>query len=284
MNSINAERNDHAGTSERGITLIEVMIVVTIFILVATSIYGTLTNLTKTQGHSDSTVSLQLEGQAALNTIVDELRTAGFYRLTSKTTLTNYGSHIWGNEPWTDPHKSWDVPYLYPGEGKGHGVFAGLYHPPATHKADPNDEEYNATQEFAFVPIRKMVEGSSAVTASSKITWAPSGVLGATATTQLPLETNVVCFELHTGTDNINVLKRITRALNGTSTLTLGAVTGESTIARHVEAVRFDTAQTDSSLTLYTVKVTIWLRKKNAAGDLVQTKVQTRVKLRNSVQ
>ena len=61
-----------------GFSLVETMIVSSIFVLIAISIYGTLSNLTRLHGVADSAIELQLEGQKALNTIVNDLRNAGF--------------------------------------------------------------------------------------------------------------------------------------------------------------------------------------------------------------
>jgi hypothetical protein len=91
-----------------------------------------------------------------------------------------------------------------------------------------------------------------------------------------------VSFELETDDDGVNRLRKRVREIDP-ATMSVGPVVTETNIARHVEAVRFDTAQTDASLALYTVKVTIWLRKTLASGQPARAKIQSRVKLRNSV-
>lgn len=256
------------------------MIVTSVFVLVATSIYGTLANITHMTVESDSSVALEIQGQNALNSIIGELKTAGFYRLQTNQTLTTYSASLWSNTPWNDPHKSWDSPYLFAGDGVAYGVFAPLNHTPADHAAVPADEEYHATQEFAFIPIAPFVTVPAA-TPTATITWAASG-LGAAANIVVPLNWQVISYELIT-VKGVNYLKRRARTLNQSNPLTLGGIVSEKDLARDVEAVRFDTAETDASLPLYTVKVTIWLRRKLASGELMQQKVQSLVALRNSI-
>ncbi|MFN0207725.1 MAG: type II secretion system protein J [Planctomycetota bacterium] len=267
--------------SRRGSSIIEMMIVVTIFVLVATSIYGTLTNITKLHGQSDSNVALQIDGQKALNAMITELRTSGFFRLQQNQTLLGYSTTNWDKEPINDPHKTWDVPYLFAGDGIAFGTFADLSHPPCYHSAKPADEEYNATQEIAFIPLGTLVNPSGVPT-SATVNWENSGVIGATANIVMPVQWQVVSYELRQSDNNTNELKRVVRSIDQAN-MKVGDIVSESTLARYVEAVRFDTAQTDSSLALYTIKITIWLRRQLPSGELAQAKMQSRVKLRNSV-
>lgn len=266
--------------AQRGGTIVEMMIVVTVFVLVATSIYGTLSNITHMQVQSDSSVTLQIEGQKALNAIVTELRTAGFYRLKPQQTLTTYNPLLWVKEPWNDPHKQWDVPYLFGGDGVAWGVFNGLTHTPAKHAASPQDEEYNATRELAFIPISPFVSGAPSTIPTSTISWSNTS-LGAVANIVVPIQWQSISYQL-VSESGVNVLKRRVHAIVA-ATMQLGNFISETSLARNVEAVRFDTAQTDASVPLYAVKVTIWLRKQAASGELSQAKVQSIVKLRNSL-
>lgn len=264
---------------EGGSSIVEMMIVATVFVLVATTIYRSLTNITRLQGATDSAVVLQLQGQKALNRITSELRTAGFFRPQPDNTIASYDSALWTTKPEDDPHATWDVPYLFAGEGSPNGAFGALAHTAASHKADSSDEEFDATRELCFVSLGSLVPNAGPAIAS--VEWASSG-LGAASSLVLPLTWQLVSYELHEGPDGVNCLKRIVRPVDS-ATMSIGAPTSEETLARFVEAVRFDTAQTDASLALYTVKITLWLRKVSPAGDFVQAKVQSRVKLRNSV-
>lgn len=275
-----SQSNHAANNTEKGGSIVEMMIVITIFVLVATSIYSTLSNITHMQVQSSSSVTLQVDGQKALNNIVQELRTAGFYRLKPQQYLTTYNPALWANEPWSDPHKSWDVPYLFGGDGVAWGVFNNLSHTPAKHEAASTDEEYKATQEMAFIPIGSFTSGSSAVTPGATISWS-TATLGATANIVVPLMWQTISYQLVT-VKGVNILKRRVHAIDAAS-MTLGAQLSESDLAHNVEAVRFDTAQTDASVPLYAVKITIWLRKVSASGELAQAKVQSIVKLRNSL-
>lgn len=268
-----------------GFSLVETMIVSSIFVLIAMSIYGTLTNLTKMHGAADSAIELQLEGQKALNTIVNDLRNAGFYRANPDLTLAPYDSNLWVTQPEVDPHLTWDVPYLFKGDAVAEGTFAPLSHAPALHKAAPSDEEFNATREMCFVPLAKVVAGDPTIPPSVGVLWSNAAFLGATSSIVLVPTFQVVSYELHpgtAGTAKINRLKKITRSADPAAG-TIGALVNEVDLARYVEAVRFDTAQTDASLALYTVRVTIWLRKVASGGNELRAKVTSRVKLRNSV-
>jgi type II secretory pathway component PulJ len=271
----------HGDARRAGGSIVEMMVVVTIFVLVATSIYSTLANVTHLHGQSDSNVALQLDGQKALNGIINDLRTTGFFRPQSDQTLNAYNPALWANEPFNDPHKTWDVPYLFGGDGVAYGTFTSLSHTPAYHSAEPSDEEYNATQEIAFVPIGQMVSTVSG-TANAIVNWAPSGSVGATSRVVVPIQWNVISYELRQTGNHTNNLVRVVRSIDQAN-MKVGGVLSETVVAHYVEAVRFDTAQTDASLALYTVKVTLWLRRKLASGELAQAKMQARIKLRNSV-
>jgi hypothetical protein len=269
----------HGARANRGSSIVEMMIVATIFVLVATSVYRTLTNLTQLKGTADSAVVLELEGQKALNTITDELRTAGFFRPQGDNSLLAYNSALWVADVTTDAHPNFDVPYLWAAEGSPNGAFISCGHTVANHQADSSDEEFGATREMSLVTLGDYVK--SGVAPSSTVQWS-AGALGATATIVMPVQWQVISYELFTDSDNVNRLKRLVRPLNS-ATFGIGAVSSTTTLAQYVEAVRFDTAQTDASLALYTVKITIWLRKQTPSGQTIQAKVQAHVKLRNSV-
>lgn len=256
--------------------------VTTIFVMVAVSLYGTLTNLTHLQGSTDSSLTLQLEGQRALNQITKELRTAGFYRPQSDQTLAEYSPALWGTNVNTDPHLAWDVPYLWQSEGTPAGVFASLSHTPAIHEATPEDEEYGATREISFVPLSPLVTAGVVGTPTAGVKWGSTGI-GAAAEVVVPVQWQLVSYELRRDNgEDFNRLRRIVRAVEP-STMSIGGVTASTSIATHVEAARFDTAQTDASLTLNMVKATLWLRKTTPSGQVVRAKVSTRIKLRNSI-
>jgi hypothetical protein len=263
-----------------GSSVVEMMIVATVFVLVATTIYRTLTNLTQLKGAADSAVALQIEGQKGLDSICEDLRTSGFFRPLSDNTLVTYNSSLWTADVTTDPHAAFDVPYLWPSEGSALGIFATLAHPATKHDALSTDEEFGATREISFIRLTSYVPSGAAIP-SAGVTWS-SGMLGATATIVMPVKWELISFELQTDPDNVNRLKRVVREIDAAS-LTVGAITDTTTIASYVEAARFDTAQTDASLALYTVKATLWLRKQTPSGQTIEAKVQTRVKLRNSV-
>jgi type II secretory pathway component PulJ len=263
-----------------GVTIIEVMIVATIFVLVATSIYRSLSNLTQFQGTTDSAVILQIEGQKALNSIVGELRTAGFFKPNTNNTLSAYNPAIWVMEPIDDTHTNWDVPYLWANEGDPRGVFGALGHTAADHAAKSGEEEFNVTREMCFVSLGSYIT-TTATPPVASVEWT-SSMLGAQSSIILPVQWQLVSYELITDPDGINRLRRRTRPIDS-ATYSIGAIDSDEVLARHVEAVRFDTAQTDSSLALYTVKATIWLRKTAPSGQTVQAKVQAAIKLRNSV-
>ena len=274
-----ATQRIHGARAQRGSSIVEMMIVATIFVLVATSVYRTLTNLTQLKGTADSAVVLEIEGQKALNQITDELRTAGFFRPLSDNSLLPYDPALWVTDVTTDAHPKFDVPYLWASEGTPQGAFASLAHTSAKHQADTADEEYNATREMSFVTLGDYVK--SGVAPSSSVQWT-SGGLGATATIVMPVQWQVISYELETDSDDVNRLKRVVRPLDS-ATFGIGPVSSTTTLANYIEAVRFDTAQTDASLALYTVKITIWLRKQTPSGQTIQAKVQSHVKLRNSV-
>ncbi|HKE00553.1 MAG TPA: prepilin-type N-terminal cleavage/methylation domain-containing protein [Planctomycetota bacterium] len=263
-----------------GFSLVETMIVSTVFVLVAMSIYGTLNNITSLHGTADSSVILQLEGQRALNKIVDELRAAGFYRPQPDLTVADYDPALWTVKPEDDTHPNWDVPYLFAAEGAPEGIFKLLAHAPAKHKAVAGDEELDATQEMCFVPLVPMLNGPPAAKPQATVEWSNS-MLGAQAAVVVAPSFKVVSYELQTGNDGINRLMRVERPIDLVAG-TVGAVSQQAELAKDVEAVRFDTAQTDASLSLYTVRCTIWLRKTATSGTVVGAKVSSRVKLRNS--
>ena len=179
----------------------------------------------------------------------------------------------------TDPHPTFDVPYLWASEGNPTGAFISLGHTSAKHQANTSEEEWNATREMSFVTLGDYVK--SGVAPSSSVQWT-TAALGATATIVMPVQWQVVSYELVTDADKVNRLKKVVCPLNS-ATFAIGAPTSTTTLANYIEAVRFDSAQTDASLALYTVKITIWLRKQTASGQWIQAKVQAHVKLRNSV-
>lgn len=264
----------------RGASLVEMMIVATIFVLIATSIYRTLSNLTQLQATTDSAVQLQIEGQKAMNVIADELRFAGFFRPLPDNTLLKYDASLWTLDPQDDNHPNFDVPYLWADEGDARGVFAGLSHAPAQHAANVNDEEFQATREICFLPLGSYVT-SPTVPPIANVQWT-TGTLGADSSVVLPVQWQLVSYELESDGNGVNHLRRRVRNVTP-ATMAIGNVISDTSLARFVEAVRFDTAQTDPSLALYTVKVTIWLRKTSPSGQALKAKVQSRVKLRNSV-
>ncbi len=272
-----------AGTAA-GFSVVEAMIVATVFVLIAMSIYGTLTSLTKLQGSTDSNVKLQIEGQKALNAIIRELRTAGFYRPNPDQTLSPYGTGLWSTAPWDDPHTSWDVPYLFADEGAPAGVFGPLAHEPAQHSALPTDEEFQATREMCFVPLQPIVNPAGAAPVIASVNWSVSG-LGAQSAVVMPIQWQLVSYELHTAPNaDYNELRRVTRSVTQAGGANvIGPIVSSTVLANFVEAARFDTAQTDASLTLNTVKITIWLRKNAPSGLVMKAKVTSRVKLRNSI-
>lgn len=268
--------------ARRGFSTVELMMVTTIFVMVAVSLYGTLTNLTHLQGSTDSSLTLQLEGQRALNQITKELRTAGFYRPQSDQTLAEYSASLWGTNVNTDPHTAWDVPYLWQSEGTPAGVFASLSHTPAIHGASPEDEEYGATREISFVPLSPLVASGVVGTPTAGVKWGSTGI-GAAAEVVVPVQWQLVSYELRRDNgEDFNRLRRIVRTVTP-STMSIGGVVSSTSVATHVEAARFDTAQTDASLTLNMVKATLWMRKTTPSGQIVRAKVSTRVKLRNSI-